>query len=1250
MRTWASVGLIAFLGVTLAVGADTQRAVQGLQKACPQAQVYSQGDRITRVYGTIFGTGDSPETAADQFVLTHCELFGVGVDDLVPGNNFNGQYTQPVMWEPDSASYKFTLVYYRQVKNGIPVYGADLRLLVRNDPQYPLVLAASSLRDLGGFQAPAGISQSAAEAAATSAALVFEPSLTSFEGFELVIWAGIDDMQVTPRTAVTFIGAGVNAATQPKKFRFVADAYSGKLLYTENLIHFTDVTGTVRGMATTGPKADYCADEVATAMPYAQVSVTGGNSAYADVNGNFTIPNSGTTQVTVTSPMTGHYFTVDNVAGTEETLTLNVTPPLPANFMHNQLNTDTLVRAQINGYVQANIVRDFTLVQNPTYPTISTQTGFPVNVNRTDGYCPGNAWYDGTSLNLCQASSPYPNTAYSNVIHHEYGHHLVAMGGSGQGAYGEGMGDCIGMLIADDPILGYGFTGDCNTGIRTADNTFQYPCSGEIHECGQLLSGCVWATRQAMGAAYPSTALSLIRSLTVNSILLHTGTEVTPQITIDFLTTDDDDGNINNGTPHRTEICAGFGAHNMTCPALQVGLSVSPTAGFTSEGQVGGPFLPASKNYTVQNLGPGAISYSVTNAQPWITLTGASGTLPNVGDTAIVTVSINSQANTLNSGLHADTVNFVNTTNHQGDTNRAVELSVGYTTVYEWNMDTNPGWSVQGQWAWGHPTGGGGEYGSPDPSNGHTGTNVYGYNLAGDYASSIPEYHLTTTAIDCTTLTDTKLRFWRWLGVEQPSYDHAYVRVSNNGSTWTTVWENTAEVADSSWVFQEFNISAVADGQPTVYVRWTMGTTDGSWIYCGWNVDDVSIYAAGGEPPAITIHLPDGAPEVLTPGVATGFDVEITDGDETYVPGSGLLHYRYEGGTYGTLPLASLGGNLYQATLPAAGCGADPEFYVSAQGSGGTTVFSPTDAPGNAYTAVVGTLTLIIHDNFENDLGWTTAIVGATSGQWQRGVPVNDSSWDYDPVSDSDGSGKCFLTQNEMGNTDVDNGSVQLISPVLNMMGGGITISYDYYLYLTDTSGSVDMLKVEISNNGGAGNWIEIARHVSNGGVSWRHNVITQAALDAAGVTLTATMKLRFTANDADPQSINESGLDAFDVQGFVCNVVTGACCLSTGSCGEMTPTGCAGVGGTYHGNGTDCTPNPCAPTVCRGDSNCDDGINWRDIDYFVAAMSGEVSWQNMFLPGTPSCSYDNNDVNNDGTVNWRDIDPLVALMNTVCP
>ena len=165
----------------------------------------------------------------------------------------------------------------------------------------------------------------------------------------------------------------------------------------------------------------------------------------------------------------------------------------------------------------------------------------------------------------------------------------------------------------------------------------------------------------------------------------------------------------------------------------------------------------------------------------------------------------------------------------------------GDSVVFADDFEQDRGWSYTGAWQRGSPTGGGGSHGGPDPTGGHGSPACAGYNLSGDYANSLPERNLTSPAIDCSGLSGVRLRYWRWLGVEQPQYDHAYIRISNNGSTWTTVWQNTSEVADYAWVLQEIDISHIADNQPAVYLRWTMGTTDYAWTYCGWNIDDVEV-------------------------------------------------------------------------------------------------------------------------------------------------------------------------------------------------------------------------------------------------------------------------------------------------------------------------------------------------------------------------------------------------------------------------
>jgi hypothetical protein len=567
MRLW--MGLLIVTGTMQALANGVTDPLLQLQQARPGATRYSAdpGACTTRVYGVPLSAGVSPEASAAAFVSNHSSLYNARVGDLVAGNRFDGQTVQPVMRDPVTGLPKFTLVYYSQWRGGLPVYQADLRLLVRNLPGNPLVLAAATLRDLGDFEVAVGARDAVAESAAHAAAANHTPGLVNFSAGELVIWAGLAETPAPPQVAVRFVADNGRPATGDyERWEFVADAASGALLHASDLVCHVDVNGTVRGWATQAPSADICNPEIETPLPYARVA-QGSTVAYADADGNFTLPNAGAAPVTLTSGLRGSYFHVENMAAANTVLTLNVTPPGPAVLVHNTANSLEYYRAEVNGYLQANVVRDFVLSYDPGYPTVSTQVDFPVNVN-IDSAC--NAYYDGTSINMFRSAMGCANTAFANVIHHEYGHHLVAMGGSNQGAYGEGMSDCIAMLIADDPVMAHGFnSNNCTGGIRNAENDIRYPCSGEIHDCGQLLSGCVWGTRNGLQASQPATYRDILAPLTINSILLHGySSTIAPDITIDFLVLDDDDGDFSNGTPHDAEICAGFGAHNMGCPPV----------------------------------------------------------------------------------------------------------------------------------------------------------------------------------------------------------------------------------------------------------------------------------------------------------------------------------------------------------------------------------------------------------------------------------------------------------------------------------------------------------------------------------------------------------------------------------------------------------------------------------------------------------------------------------------------------------
>ncbi|MBD3168444.1 MAG: T9SS type A sorting domain-containing protein [candidate division Zixibacteria bacterium] len=485
----------------------------------------------------------------------------------------------------------------------------------------------------------------------------------------------------------------------------------------------------------------------------------------------------------------------------------------------------------------------------------------------------------------------------------------------------------------------------------------------------------------------------------------------------------------------------------------QSGMRVTPMTNLTAEGPEGGPFTPSSKNYLIENLDDSSLTYSVSNIQPWIDISNSSGVLA-AHDTVTVTVSFNDNANSLSNGQYTDVVSFVNETNHDGDTQRDVNLTVGMDVVYEWSLDTDPGWTTEGLWAFGTPTGQGGQYGGPDPTSGYTGACVYGYNLDGDYENNLVETHLTTESFDCSQIYNTRLRFQRWLGVEQPAYDHAYIKLSTDGVNWEIIWENKGEVADTSWHRYDIDISAYADGEETVYLRWTIGPTDGSWQYCGWNIDDIQIFGIPVEQSPLIFSYPDGRPDYVDPDGGTYFRVEVLPSSANPKPNSGRLYYNSGDGWYNIL-MQEISPNYYQVYFPDFECGADINYVVTAQTMGGATIPDPPGAPSNTYSAFAAEgFEVAYSDDFSADLGWsglggdgewTMDAATGGAGDDQYGGP--DPAEDHSPTSDNRVLGN-DLTSGTGG--DYNPGIVEtqwITSPVIDCSDYiGVTMSFYRWL------------------------------------------------------------------------------------------------------------------------------------------------------------------------------------------------------------
>ncbi len=808
---WTALcGVAAAAGVGphgVPVSPVAKRMVASLEASFPGVGTYSMGDRVTTVFGPAFAFGQSPAQAADGFLREAAGAFGVAFEDLAPGSLAGDGLAERPLMPDDQGGMKFTLVSRLQRHQGIPVFRADVLVLVRNEAGSPVVLVKNQLKPLGDFALDAEAFAAVDFQKAFADAQLRFPGLTEFSVPDVVIWAGKDDEVTAPTLAVQFIAKNGEAGDPNyQKYLIVSDASTGRMLYSENQILHADITGQATGQSTQGYRADICDPEVPTPMPYIRV-VANSVNYFADANGNFSVPGPGPT--TLSSELRGRWFRVFNNGASVNPVSFSASDAAPADFQFNAANTDAAQRSGVNTYYQSNVVRDWVLLHAPSYPTIGTQTEFRININ-VSGTC--NAFYDGSSINFYPAGGGCPATSFGDVVHHEYGHHLVNVAGSGQGQYGEGMGDTMGILITDQPRLALGFQSNCSTGIRNADNSRQYPCSEAIHTCGQLISGCFWDLRDELVAAGRSDYRTVTSRLAINSMPLHRGDLITPQITIDVMTLDDNDGNINNGTPNYTYIQRAFSAHNMPGPVLQP-LSFSFPAGLPTELEAGRPTeirFDVLDGSSRAQPGTGSLVYKVNGGL----LQNASvqqiapnqylGTIPGVacGDSVLYSFS----ARTTEGNISFNPAGAPNSGYS------ALATSGVYDVVFTDDAQSNTGWTVSGnatdgQWTRGVPVNC--NRGDPATDGDGTGAAWLTDNSAANSCNSDVDGGTTTATSPVIAASGTggRVSYWRWFRNNIPANtttdDRLIVDVSGNGGT---TWQNleivgpTGDEVNGGWI------------------------------------------------------------------------------------------------------------------------------------------------------------------------------------------------------------------------------------------------------------------------------------------------------------------------------------------------------------------------------------------------------------------------------------------------------------------
>lgn len=180
----------------------------------------------------------------------------------------------------------------------------------------------------------------------------------------------------------------------------------------------------------------------------------------------------------------------------------------------------------------------------------------------------------------------------------------------------------------------------------------------------------------------------------------------------------------------------------------------------------------------------------------------------------------------------------------------------------------------------------------------------------------------------------------------------------------------------------------------------------------------------------------------------------------------------------------------------------------------------------------------VAHDFESGAQGWTRVNppVNATSGLWVCVDPIGSGGGAVQPEDDhSPAPGHlCWVTGNAatasspVGDADVDNGGTQILSPAFDLSAVSNPV-ISYWRWYSNNSGSSpgsDTLRVQISNNNGS-TWKYVERIVQSA-ASWVNVTVPVADY----VTPTATMRVRFTAEDVGGGSVVEAAMDDFTAYG----------------------------------------------------------------------------------------------------------------------
>jgi hypothetical protein len=603
-------------------------------------------------------------------------------------------------------------------------------------------------------------------------------------------------------------------------------------------------TVTVMGWTRTG--ADATSALVNTPLPRLELNVPGIGLKVTDQNGQFTIDIAAQVTISVSGLNGTHHQAIAGANAPSGSFVVDPGVNATIQLLTAGATTNEAAHTTTTWWVDKTNEWARSILGNTTQ--LNTADNILPNVN-VASTC--NASYGGNTLNFYNAGGGCANTAFSTVIAHEWGHGLDdrygGISNTSTDGLSEGWGDIVGLYLVDSPNLGLGFQ-SAGVPLRSGNNTKLYGTQSEVHNAGEIWMGFAWKYRENLRAAFGTPTAIAVSNDTVMTSIVADATNQADAVREVFIA-DDNDGNLLNGTPHYAQLSAAAIAKNMPYPEQQL-------ATFAHT-----PLTATSQRLTPRDVQ--VLVFPLIGTVSQVKLAFSTG-----GGFSLRTMHPSGLGNgyhALLPGLDSGTVSYHiealmsggGTARHPsaGELSYSVDAGSGspFVGFYSEGFETGgPGWTnaqvlAQNDWQVGDPAGKSGTSGGvawADPQLAATGTNCYGNDLGntigtttwnGSYAANVENY-LRSPFINCTGQTGVRLRFKRWLTIEDGTFDQA--RLFVNG---LLVWQNPtgSALVDTSWQQVEYSIP-MADNNPAVTIEWRL-KSDGSLQLGGWNIDDVEV-------------------------------------------------------------------------------------------------------------------------------------------------------------------------------------------------------------------------------------------------------------------------------------------------------------------------------------------------------------------------------------------------------------------------